>query len=107
MFTAQELNTKVIFQRLEEVVDPQTGYREEVWTDIGSTFAKVEPLVGREYVAAMAVQAENNIKVTMRWREGIKPADRLLIRGQQWGIASIQNIKFQNREMLVYAKRLN
>ena len=104
-FTAQELNTKITFQRLEEVVDPDTGYREQAWNTYGAAFAKVEPLVGREYLAAAAIQSQDNIKVTLRFRDGITTADRLLIRGQAWDVLSIQNIKFRNRELLLYCKR--
>lgn len=104
-FTAQELNTKITIQRYEEVMDPETGDREHFWSTIGEAFAKVEPLVGREYLAAAAIQAENNIKVTLRFRGDLTTRDRLLIRGEPWGIQSIQNIKFQNRELLLYCKR--
>lgn len=107
-FTAQELNTKVELQRFElGEPDPLSGHRTEAWVSYAEAFAKVEPLVGREYIAAMAEQAENNIKVTIRYQAGIKPADRLTIAGDAWNILSVQNIKFRNRELLLYCKRLN
>ena len=105
-FTAQELNTRIDFQRFELVEDPVTGYRTEEWNTYASAFAKVEPLVGREYFSAMAEQAEDSIKVTIRYQAGIKPADRMLLAGEPWDIKSIQNIKFRNRELLLYCKRI-
>ncbi|MGV8921337.1 MAG: phage head closure protein [Pseudomonas sp.] len=106
-FTAQELNTRIEFQRLElGEPDPLSGYQTEEWTTYASAFAKVEPLVGREYIAAMAERAENNIKVTIRYQAGIKPVDRLVLAGEAWDIKSVQNIKFRNRELLLYCKRI-
>lgn len=106
-FTAQELNKQVQLLRLEEVVDPDTGYRTEEWVSFAETFAKVEPLVGREYFAAAAVQEENNAKFTMRFRDDLLPYHRIFHDGGTWNITSIMNIKSRNRETLVLAKRSN
>lgn len=104
-FTAQELNEKIEFQRYEETQN-EDGDIVKGWATYASAFAKVEPLVGREYIAAMAEQAENNIKVTLRYQAGIKQADRMLLAGEPWDIRSVQNIKFRNRELLLYCKRI-
>lgn len=104
-YTAQELNTKIQLERYESYRDSD-GILHESWIIYAQAFAKVEPLVGREYLAAAQVQAENNIKVTMRYRSDLTPSDRLVIRGDTWNIQSIQNIRFKNRELLLYCKRL-
>lgn len=104
-FTAQELNEKIEFQRYETTQN-EDGDIVTAWVTYASAFAKVEPLVGREYIAAMAEQAENNIKVTLRYQAGIKQADRMLLAGEPWDIRSVQNIKFRNRELLLYCKRI-
>lgn len=105
-YTAQELNKRVQLLRLEEVVDPDTGYREEAWVLYAEAFAKVEPLVGREYFAAAAVQAENTVKFTMRFRTDLEPANRLGYDGKQWDIRSVINPKGRNRETLVMANSI-
>lgn len=104
-YTLQELNTKIGLERFESYRDDD-GILHEEWVTYGEAFAKVEPLVGREYMAAAALQAENNVKVTLRYRNDMQPSDRAVIRGESWDIQSIQNIRFKNRELLLYCKRV-
>ena len=103
-YSAQELNRKITFQSFTITQDPITGEITETWTDFVSVFAKVEPLVGREYFAAAAVQAEDSVKFTMRYRGDLTTAMRIVFDGKQFDISSIQNIRSANRETLIYAK---
>lgn len=103
-YTAQELNRKITFQAFTITQDPVTGEITESWTDHVSVFAKVEPLVGREYFAAAAVQAEDTTKFTMRFRGDLDTAMRIVFDGQNYNITSIQNIRSSNRETLIYAR---
>lgn len=106
-FTAQELNRKITFRKVTLTQNPSTGEMIETWTDYLSVFAKVEPLVGREYLAAAAIQAEDTIKFTMRFRDDVSPAMRIAFDGKTFNIQSIQNIRSANRETLIYARSLD
>lgn len=103
-FTAQELNRKITFQEETIGQDPVTGEMVTTWDDVASVFAKVEPLVGREYMAAAAIQAEDMTKFTCRYRGGLTPAMRIAFDGKHYNIQSIQNIRSGNRETLIYAR---
>lgn len=105
-YTAQELNRRVQLQRSTPVIDPSTGYDHDEWATFAEVFAKVEPLVGREYLAAAAMQSEGITKFTMRYRDDLLPTDRLLFDGKEWNVQSIQNVRSGNRELLIYAKAL-
>ena len=105
-FTAQELQHRITLERLTITRDSD-GDIIQTWTPIAQPFAKVEPLVGREYFAAAATQAEDTVKFTMRFRPDVRPADRIVHGGAHYDIKSIQNIKGRNRELLIYAKALN
>ena len=106
-FTAQELNRRIEFEQMQAIVDPSGEYIGEGWVSVGSAMAKVEPLVGREYIAAMAMQAEHQVKFTIRWRSDLSPTMRINFDGKQWNVRSIQNIKSANREVLIYADAIN
>lgn len=101
------MNRKITFRKLTLTQDPNTGGMVETWADAFSVFAKVEPLVGREYFAAAAVQAEDTTKFTMRYRGDIDPTMRIAFDGNEYDITSIQNIRSGNRETLIYAKAAN
>lgn len=105
-YAAQELNTRVQIQKVTRIRDPLGGDR-EVWSTFAETFAKVEPLVGREFIAAQAEHSELTAKVTMRWRADVSQLHRLMIRGDSYGIISAQNIRYKNRELLLYVKRIS
>ena len=106
-FTAQELTHRITFEEPTMVVDPMTGYETEAWLQVGAeSFAKIEPLVGREFLAAAAMQAEGLVKFTIRHRSDITTTMRLMSDGEAWNMTSIQNIKGRNLETLIYAQRL-
>jgi len=105
-FTARELNKVVTFEAMTTTIDPSTGYPTEAWTQVGeASFAKMEPLVGREFLAAAAMQAQGLVKFTIRHRDDIDTTMRLVHDGEAWNMTSIQNIRGRNRENLIYAKR--
>lgn len=106
-YTAQELNRKITFRQLTITQDPDTGEMIEAWADFVSVFAKIEPLVGREYLAAAAIQDEIPTKFTMRYRGDITPMMRIAFDGGEYNITSIQNIRSGNRETLCYARSVD
>jgi SPP1 family predicted phage head-tail adaptor len=105
-FTAQELNRLIEFEEMQSIIDSHGEYVGEGWVSVGSAMAKVEPLVGREYIAAMAVQAEHQVKFTIRWRDDLKPTMRIVFDDKHWNIKSIQNVQSGNRGMLIFAEVL-
>lgn len=105
-YVTQDLNRKITFQEKTIEQDPDTGEMIVVWVDFVSVFARVDPLVGREYFAAAAVQSEDTTKFTLRYRGDLSPAMRIAFDGQHFGITSIQNIRSGNRETLIYAKAI-
>lgn len=105
-FTAQELNHRLAFQRKEEVQDENGDITTE-WVEVASAFARVDPMLGREYLASKATQSEEVTKFTMRYLTDVTTADRLVHDGAAWNMQSIINVGGRNRETLIYATRLN
>lgn len=106
MFTAQELNHKILFEA-QVITRGEFGDVIVTWEPVAEVFAKFEPLVGREFMAAAAMNAEQMAKFTVRYRADLNTTMRLTHDGQPWELVSVQNIKGRNRETLIYAKRLN
>ena len=103
-YTAQDLNTRIALLRATYVQN-EIGEMIPTWDTYAEAFARFEPLLGREFFQAAMTVSEAQAKVTMRWRDGILPSDRILARGESWDIVSIQNIAYRNRELLIYVKR--
>lgn len=104
-FTAQQLNHKITFERLETVIDPVTGYRTEDWVKVAEAFARMDPMIGRERLASQQITAQEVTKFTTRYLTGVTPADRLIYKGEEWNMQSIVNVGGRNRETLIYATR--
>lgn len=58
----------------DEYGEPSSNYQ-TVWPNV--PFA-LEPLSGREFFAAQAINAEINAKITIRWRPGITAMHRMV-----------------------------
>ena len=73
---AGRLRHQVTIQGLTTAPDAY-GDIVETWTDTATVWAEVVPLSGKEYYAARQVSAEVDVRVTIRYRTGIKPAMRV------------------------------
>jgi SPP1 family predicted phage head-tail adaptor len=97
-----ELNKRITLQRPIITIN-ENGFEEETWEDVKTVWAAASNLYGREYYAAAAVQAENTVKFTIRYTEGIDSSMRILFKGKHYNITAIDNIKYQNRYMEIKA----
>jgi len=87
---AGDLRHRIQFQRLVVGVDPETQEPlPETWVDVASVWAAIEPLSGREFIAAKAVQSEVVGRIIIRKRSDIKAAMRGLYRGQVYNIQGV------------------
>lgn len=62
------------------------GVMIEAWVDLATIWAAVEPLQGRELLAAQAIAAEVTTRIRIRYRQGITPAMRVLYRDRIFDI---------------------
>lgn len=100
-----DLRHRITFQELTTNTN-ENGFEAETWEDFKTAWAAVSNLNGREYYQAAQVQAENTVKFTIRYLEGIDPSMRILFQGKQYNITSIDNIKYQNRHIEIKAQEV-
>lgn len=48
------------------------------YTDLAEVWARIRPLSSREFFAAQQVSSEATTEITIRWREGVETAGRVL-----------------------------
>jgi len=78
---AGKLRHRITFQQATDV--PRvSGQRGKVWDDVGTRWASIDPLTGKEALNAAQVQARVSHKITIRNRppSPTKPAAQLRIR---------------------------
>jgi SPP1 family predicted phage head-tail adaptor len=102
---AGQLDQRIVIERLVEGYD-ELGQPINDWLPIVTTWAAVEPLVGREYLAAAALVAEVTARVRMRFRPGITAADRIVHDGKVYGITSVADVHSSRRELVLMCRAI-
>lgn len=97
---AGRLRHRVTVQRATDSID-QYGDQTPTWTALGTVWASVEPLSGREYFAAAQMQSEINARVTLRPISGvtITPKDRVKFGTRYFDVQSVINLEERGREL--------
>jgi SPP1 family predicted phage head-tail adaptor len=93
-----DLRHRITLQRKDIVKDPE-GIAIETWADVATVWASVEPIRGREYFQAAAVNAENTVRFRIRYRPGIMPNMRVLYNGRTFNIQSVIDVNERHREI--------
>lgn len=100
MTGAGQLTQRVTVERFTSAQD-DTGQMIEAWTPLCTTWAAVEPLVGREFFAAGAGQSVVTTRIRLRYRPGITSADRVTHAGTIYNIQSVIDYKSAKRELVL------
>lgn len=65
------------------------GQATQSWAAIVDVWAAAEPLRGREFFAAGQTQSEVTARFTIRWRQGLTSAMRVVWRGQPYDVLAV------------------
>lgn len=78
MSLAAQLRHRVDIEALTLTRDSYGGAI-ETWTKVATSVpAAIVPLSGKEFIASGATQAQINTRITLRYRDDLKPAMRLV-----------------------------
>lgn len=80
------------------------GYPVEKWTAVGRVWAAYEPISGKEYLRAAAVQAEQQVRFTMRYRAGVTTDKRIGFDDKDYEIKAVIDVGGQRRYLQVMAE---
>ena len=74
---------------LRRAVTVNHGIPTERWETAFSCWCAVEPLSGREFWEAAAVNRENEVRFTIRYRKDVSPEMRIRLDGTVYDITSV------------------
>ncbi|WP_027995402.1 phage head closure protein [Simplicispira psychrophila] len=94
-----QLDRRVTIERMEEGVDKYGDPIPGAWVPVCTVWCAFEPLVGREFMAALQAQSEVSARVRLRYRPGITSADRVRHDGKVYGIDSVIHVKSARQEL--------
>lgn len=105
MIEAGKLRHVITIKYLKPTKSSFGGDNTQEWIDfISSMRASKEPLIGKEYFQASAVQSLVEVKFRTRYRSGITNAMRIYHGNEVYEIISVVNVQGLNKEMLFYCK---
>ena len=81
------LRRRITVQSRATTID-SFGQQVITWIDMMTCWASIEPLTGKELMAAQAVSAELSHTVTVRYRTAITAAMRVIYQGRVFNIQS-------------------
>lgn len=88
-----DLRHPIVLQRPDTHVN-EKGRRITGWTDAAAVHAAIADVSGREFWAAHAVQAEDVVTFTIRWRTGIDAGWRVVYREQKYNILEVNHLGY-------------
>ena len=102
---AGELRHRVTLQEATETRDT-TGAIVTVYVDRATVWGAVEPLTGREFFQAQAVNAETTTRIRIRYWQGIVPKMRATWDGHTYDIQEVREVESRRRELHLMCKEL-
>lgn len=73
---AGQLDKKILIQQ-QTMTQDEYGQQLETWITIATVYAKIKPLVGKEFILAQQISTNLSHDVTIRYRRWIKPKMRV------------------------------
>lgn len=102
---AGRLDQRITIERFERTQDT-SGEPIYTWVPFMDTWAAVEPLTGREYIAADAGVSESTVRVRLRYRPGVTPEMRVSHGDVVYEITHVADVRSQGRELQLMCRRL-
>ena len=103
---AGQLDQRISVERMQGGVDELGQPLPDTWAPLFTCWAAVEPLVGREYIAAQAAVSEVTARIRMRFRPWMTAEDRVIHEGTVYNIVSLIDVRSENRELVLMCKAL-
>jgi SPP1 family predicted phage head-tail adaptor len=93
-----KLRHRIAIEQVAEIQDSD-GSVIETWSAFADVQASLEPVSGREYLAAHSTQADVTHRINLRYLAGIVPKMRVNYDSRIFDILSVINVGERNREL--------
>jgi SPP1 family predicted phage head-tail adaptor len=78
-----------------------SGEPHDAWVEVAKIWAAIDPVLGREFSEG-GIQAEANVKIRIRWRDGLHAGMRIVHQGKIYDLTQPLDVGTANREVLFY-----
>jgi SPP1 family predicted phage head-tail adaptor len=102
MIEAGRLRQRVTIQESTET-ETAGGDVLKDWEDMDTVWASIEPLRGREYFDGRVVEAEQTVRIRMRYRSDVTEAMRIVHNGTTYEIRNVADVGMRGHELEIMA----
>lgn len=99
----EDLRHRITIQK-KTVTTDDNGIETETWNDLKTVWAAFEPVSGREYYAAAALNSENNVTFRIRYQKDITPDMQIVFNGLIYQILNILDTAGRRIELQLISK---
>ncbi len=103
---AGELNKRITIQTKGTPTRDSFGAEVIAWSTFATVWAAVEPLSGREYLAAQQATATVDTRIRIRYFAGVLPEMRIVYGSRTFEIVSVINVKEVGRELQIMCREI-
>lgn len=101
---AGNLRNKITIEQ-KTVTQDENGDLTETWSTFATPWARIEPLRGREFLEARAINNELTVRFYIRYRAGVTQDMRIRdADGNLYDITAPLHINHRNRELQIMAE---
>lgn len=100
------LKHRIVLQK-KMITEDDLKQQSEVWTDITTVWARIEPLSGREYFIARQENAEISVKITIRYQPGISTDLRAVFGSRTFEVLSVINPEERRESLLLMCREVS
>jgi len=100
-----KLRNRVVLEEAARVSDGGGG-AEVVWSPLASLWAAIEPVSGREQARYEGIEATLTHKITLRFREDVRPDMRLRLGARIFNIRAARNEGGQGRWLICLCEEI-
>ena len=99
---AGDLRQRITF--LARNVQVKSGVSTTQWHPAFTCWCKAEPLSGREFWHAAAVNRENEVRFTIRYRNDVLPIMRILLENKHYDITTVLDVDNRHSTLEILAR---
>lgn len=100
--TSSRLRQRLTLQQEVRTLDDGGGYVRS-WQNIADLWAEIVPVTGRETLSYGQIIGEVTHRITLRYRDGITAANRLVFESRIFNIRSVFNVREENELVEIFA----
>lgn len=99
------LRHRVTIQAETATTDAGGGYA-SAWADVATVWARLEAMEGRELVLGGVIRGDASHRVTMRYRAGVTPDNRIVYDGRVFDVVSVANLEERDEALRIMCREV-